>query len=327
MHLGYVATPHDALFKRVFSQPHHAAGELQHVLPAAVTELIDWKTLQLVSGSVVDPQHRDRHADLLYSVKAAGRKVLLYVLFEHKSGPDALTPFQLLVYMVRIWERCLAKKPRPKKLPPIVPVVVHHSDRAWSCGTNLRDLIDVPAGLHDALSSLLPSVPFLLDDLARESSDDLHARAMTEMAKLTLFCLKRARHSGDLLGELERWADALRAVWAARDGAAALDSVFLYISQVTDLPEDDVSHFVTVEIGPESEQLLKTTYDRLMEKGRVEGRVEGGAAILLKLLTERFGALPDDVVERARTASEEQLGLWAGSVLRAERLEDVFATD
>jgi hypothetical protein len=75
---------------------------------------------------------------------------------------------------------------------------------------------------------------------------------------------------------------------------------------------------------------LKTTYDRLVEKGRVEGRVEGraegGAAILLRLLTERFGALPADVSDRVRTASVEQLNLWAGAFLGAKTLEDVFAT-
>lgn len=38
-----------------------------------------------------------RHADLLYSVKVAGRDAFIYILFEHKSKPDPLTPFQVLV--------------------------------------------------------------------------------------------------------------------------------------------------------------------------------------------------------------------------------------
>ena len=119
-----MATPHDALFKRVFSQPRHAASELRYLLPPPVVAQIDWQTLALVSGSVVDPQHRDRHADLLYTVKVAGQRAFLYVLFEHKSRPETLTPFQLLVYEVRIWERFLAQNPRSKTLPMIVPGVV-----------------------------------------------------------------------------------------------------------------------------------------------------------------------------------------------------------
>jgi len=321
-----VPTPHDALFKRVFSQPRHAAGELRHLLPAEVVRQIDWQTLKLVPASVVDPQHRARHADLLYSVKIAGRDAFIYVLFEHKSKPDPLTPFQVLVYMVRIWEQFLRKKPRPRSLPLIVPVVVHHSDRGWTCGTDLRDLIDIPRGLHDTFGPLLPSFPFLLDDLAAHSSESLRERAVTEMAKLTLFCLKRARHSGNLLGELRLWIDTVKTLLAAEDGAAALQSVFLYISQVTDLPEEEVRGFLTVEVGPESEQLLKTTYDRLVEQGRAEGLAKGGAAILLRLLTERFGPLPPKVTERVRSASVEQLDLWAGNFVGAKKLEDVFAT-
>jgi len=325
-----VATPHDALFKRVFSQPRHAAGELRHLLPPAVVAQIDWQTLALVSGSVVDPQHRDRHADLLYSVKIAGQQAFLYVLFEHKSRPDAFTPFQLLVYEVRIWERFLAENPRSRKLPLIVPIVVHHSDRGWNCGTDLRELIQVPSDLQESLRPLVPSFPFLLDDLARESSERLRERAMTEMARLTLFCLKRARHSNELLGELRLWANTVRSLFAAPDGATALCDVLLYISKVTDLPENEVRQFLTVELGPGSEQLLKTTYDRLVERGRTEGRTEGRAegraAILLKQLETRFGVLPTDATERVYTASVDQLDLWAVAVLSAKSLEDVFVT-
>lgn len=67
-----------------------------------------------------------------------------------------------------------------------MPVVVHHSDRGWTCGTDLRDLIDIPHGLHDVLSPLLPNFPFILDDLAAHSSESLRERAMTEMGKLAL---------------------------------------------------------------------------------------------------------------------------------------------
>ncbi|MHC4854356.1 MAG: DUF4351 domain-containing protein, partial [Planctomycetota bacterium] len=62
--------------------------------------------------------------------------------------------------------------------------------------------------------------------------------------------------------------------------------------------------------------------DRLVEKGRAEG----GAAILLRQLTERFGALPADAEDRVRTASQEQLDLWAVAVLKAKTLEEIFAT-
>ena len=79
---------------------------------------------------------------------------------------------------------------------------------------------------------------------------------------------------------------------------------------------------MTVEIGPESEQLLKTTYDRLMERGRAEGRAE----ILIKMLEARFGTLPAAATERARRASVEELDLWGVAFVQARTLDDVFVT-
>lgn len=48
------SNPHDALFKRTFSQVEHAAGLLRAVLPAEVVPRIDWATLEQVPGSFVD---------------------------------------------------------------------------------------------------------------------------------------------------------------------------------------------------------------------------------------------------------------------------------
>jgi len=36
--------PHDALFKRVFAVPEHAASELRAVLPTDVAQRVDWST-------------------------------------------------------------------------------------------------------------------------------------------------------------------------------------------------------------------------------------------------------------------------------------------
>jgi hypothetical protein len=67
-----------------------------------------------------------------------------------------------------------------------------------------------------------------------------------------------------------------------------------------------------------------STADRLIAQGRVEGRVEGQANSLLRLLEARFGALPDDVRGRVRSAAIEDLDRWTVRVLDAKSLADVF---
>jgi predicted transposase YdaD len=41
-------SPHDALFKKVFSNASHAADALRTALPAQVAKHIDWQSLALV---------------------------------------------------------------------------------------------------------------------------------------------------------------------------------------------------------------------------------------------------------------------------------------
>ncbi len=99
-----MSSPHDALFKYVFSQPEHAASELRAVLPAELSMRIDWSSLELQPTSFVDERLSGRQADVLFMLRCQGRKTYLYVLLEHQSTPDALMAFRLLRYLVRIWE-------------------------------------------------------------------------------------------------------------------------------------------------------------------------------------------------------------------------------
>ena len=92
-------TPHDALFKAAFSIQDNAAAELRHVLGPELAALFDLKTLTLCSGSYVSEALRARHADLLFTVRAANRDVFLYVFYEHKSAPEPWLGLWLLGFI------------------------------------------------------------------------------------------------------------------------------------------------------------------------------------------------------------------------------------
>jgi hypothetical protein len=57
---------------------------------------------------------------------------------------------------------------------------------------------------------------------------------------------------------------------------------------------------------------------------RAEGRAEGAARLLVRLLTRRFGAVPDGVRTRIDAAPVEQLEAWSDRILDATTLDDVF---
>ena len=140
---------------------------------------------------------------------------------------------------------------------------------------------------------------------------------MADLGRLALFCLKRARHSGDLLGELYQWVGALRTLIDAPTPLEAHAALFRYIMQVTDLPSSRLQEFLEQEVGSGTEKLMKTTAEQLQE--------EGMSRLLIRLLEKRFGSLSQDVIDRVRGSSVPELEGWADLVLTAETIEAVFA--
>jgi len=179
-------TPHDALVKKTFSQIEHAAGLFHVVLEPAIVARVDLSTLVLCDGSFVDQLLHSRHTDLLFSVNIAEQKVLIYVLFEHQSTVDALMPFRLLQYMVRIWERHHQDHPQDKRLPPIVPVVLHHSRSGWSGSTTFEGLLAVDEATLEALGEHTVRMRFVLDDISKVTDEAIKGLPMTALGRVVL---------------------------------------------------------------------------------------------------------------------------------------------
>jgi predicted transposase/invertase (TIGR01784 family) len=60
------------------------------------------------------------------------------------------------------------------------------------------------------------------------------------------------------------------------------------------------------------------------EEGKAEGKAEAKAVILTRLLTLKFGELPDSVVRRITAGSEAELDRWLERLLSAAGLDDVL---
>jgi hypothetical protein len=320
---------HDAFFKAMFSQPEQAAGELQLVLPAKLAARIDFPALTLCPGSFVDEALSRQHTDLLFSAPLAGRDAFFYLLFEHKSAPEALTAFQLLRYMVRIWDDFLKTHPSAKRLPAIIPVVLHHGEGGWSCARSFQELLDVDEEVLAELGEHVPRFRFLLDDLGLESDETLRQRAMSALGRLSLWCLRNARTPEQIVEGMSQWMGLVREVRQAPNGMAALVTIWRYVLLVGDRfgPEDLVARLLAAA-GEDGKEEIVTAGEQLIERGRKEGLKEGlqqgQKKTLLRQLQARFGALPDSVLVRVKAAGSAELDLWADRILTAPTLEDVL---
>lgn len=327
-HLGGVATPHDALFKAIYSAPEDAAGLLRPLLPAALTAAIDWSSLRLAPGSFVDDALRHLHADLLFEVHLRGREAFLFLLAEHKSRGDRFTALHLLRYIARIWARWREHHPRARFLPHVVPLVVHHGRRRWRAPTAMAGLLD-PRGLDAAEFAALvrcePDFEFAVDDLVTADDQAIRSRGISGLAQLALVCMRSLRNADAeaALAILEQWLHAVARALAAEGGVDRIAVIWSYVLQVTDLPLDRLGP-ILARVGPEIESTLMSTADKLRAEGKNVGKAEGKADLILRLLTTRFGAIPPATRARVRAAAVSDLDRWADAILTAPTLEAVF---
>jgi predicted transposase YdaD len=317
-------TPHDALFKWTFGYPEHAAGELAAVLPAALSARIDWSELTVVSGSFVDEELGDRHADLLFQAPIDGRNTFLYVLFEHQSAPDRWMALRLLRYMVRIWDRHQQAHPEADRLPAIVPLVLYHGEAPWSSPQSLHDLFDLDDETRTMFGDALLGFRYLLDDLGRATDESLLSRPLSPRAQVTLWALKYGRRGMDALAQLRHWHDAIREL-LRHEGAWALVVHLRYTLLVNDdVTQSDLQDAIGA-LGPEANEAIMTVGQQLIEQGRIEGRVEGRvegraegiASVLARMLTRLGVPLTDDQLRRLRGQSPEVLEALAADLIEA----------
>jgi hypothetical protein len=317
---------HDAFFKEMLSRPEHAASLLRQILPATLVARIQFDSLAPCAGSYVDDALKERHSDLLFSVPIDGRPALIYILFEHQSTVDGLMSFRLLRYEVRIWERWLRDHPGALELPVILPVVLHHSVTGWTGSTAFQDLLDADEATLADVAPYVPNFQFVLEDLSHETDEHLRARAITALARLSLWCLRHAREPWELVDHFGAWAGLAREVRRAPNGMAALVLIMRYIFATNEPAEPEaLVQRLLAAVGEEGKEEIMTAADQLMERGRAQGLVQGRREVLLDQLRERFGALSDATVARVTAAGTTELQAWSKRVLTAPALSDVFA--
>jgi hypothetical protein len=312
------------VFRRIFGVPANAASQLRAVLPPDLAARLDLGRLTKVPASFVDEALKWRYSDLLFTAPLDGHDAYVYLLVEHQSSTDPLMAFRMLRYVTRIWDQHLRGHPNARRLPAVIPLVVHHGPSRWTSPAQLLDLIDLGPAAMRAMRAYLPRFEYLLDDLADIDGEQLRDRELTPPALITLLLLKTAPGNPRLPDELRPWKDQLRAVLDQPGGGEAFIALLTYIELVSEAPASEL-HDLAASLGPDAEEAYMTTAEMLRTEGRTKGRAEGRAEALVQVLTVKFGPLPESVPETVHRASGDQVQAWTARAVTAETLDQVFA--
>lgn len=323
---------HDTLFKRAFSVPEHASGELRSVLPESITAALDLSRLELVAGSFVDAEMAERHTDLLFRAPIAGSTKFgyIYFLLEHQSEPDAFMPLRVLEYMVRVWDAIRRSEPERTRLPPVVTIVVHNGARSWEAPRSMHELVELLEE-HPELAPFVPSFELLIDDLAAEDDEALSRRPLAPFPKVALWLLRDTRDVETFLAHLVAWGAELERL-ARESHQEDIDVVVRYILRVAGETPYEVVQQRIAQVAPAMEDPMATAAEQLVQKGiekgierGIEKGIEKGTrATLVRLLRARFGPLSTELEQRIEDADTDELDRALDQVLTARRAEDVF---
>jgi predicted transposase YdaD len=314
------ASPHDQFFKELMTQPGVAGTFLRERLPQAVVALFTDSEPRLESGSFVDPELRSQHSDLLFTVDLkSGRPALVYILFEHKSYPDAMVTFQLLRYVIAIWQRYLTDG-GSKPLPLIIPMVVYHGAEPWNVPMDFAALFEP----DEALAGIVPDFRYFLSDLGAQADHELSRYALLRSG---LMALKHAtRGSGivsiEAIVTAEIWHDLFCGV------------VIKYIFKAfRKIDRDEVVRLLTRIEEKAGSVMVSNIAQEWIEEGKALGLVQGEAKgvllgearLLTRQLTLRFGTLPAEMTARIKEADTDALETWSDRLLEARTLDEIFA--
>jgi predicted transposase/invertase (TIGR01784 family) len=338
--LPMAQTPHDLLFKQVFSRPREAASFLSAHLPADVSAAIDWSRLTPVKSSFEDVDGAQSHADLVFSAPLSGagpdgtsQDIQIAILFEHQSTPDTRMPLRLLGYIVRTMERQLASGLGARAVP-VIPVVLYHGAAPWPVPTRLSNWLGLSDAHRALLAPYLPDFEHVLEERRPPLPEAYRGTSQVRWVRLLL----DHRLHPDLETLLEAWGDIMRELEAGA-GDQFIHSILAYTFVYVYHQREDARGFVAAfdRLGANKlKEIAMNAADKLREEGRLQGLAEGEARgetkgmtqsardILLRLLSRRFGALPPEVTERIEAAERATLLGWTDAVLTAATLDEVF---
>ena len=291
--------PKDKLAKLFYRDERTVAEFLtQHVfgkiVPDEIAARIDLDGLQSAPTEHVDPKLRTvRHADLVWRAPFLDSWFYIVFLFEFQALPDWRMPVRILLETALVYDY-LSKSEggsRERKLPPVLPIVVHVGKQPWPWPMRLADL------LADEAKAFLP---FALGQEALLVSEEDAARGLVRV-ETPWEAMLRLRYPADE-GEYKEAAAALEGLPLSDAMREALLAWVRSDMIEAGAKEEDVAKVQRLEDlgGPVVDSWFAKRLRESGRKERAEGRREGRReaearaqrdqrATLVRLARRKFG--------------------------------------
>ena len=281
--------PHDRIFRHSMSLPRVAREFLEAWLPPKFLALVDWNTLAIQKVSGLDNSLKEHREDVVYRIMAAGRPVCFYLLIEHQSRPSYDMPLRCLEYTIPLWRKERAGKGSQKKLPLVIPVVVHPGPGKWPSARRLRDLIEIPEEIAVWAKKFVPDCGYLLAELAGHPMEKLASGSLGQAVMAALQAERRGKLG---YGQVRKIIATLFTGGDSPDVTFLSRQLWTYLLHHSELKNSEIEEIVATTIPTTRKRKFMSTAQRLKLEGRQEGRQEGEWIGKIELLEQMLGNQP-----------------------------------
>ena len=233
-------------------------------------------------------------------------------------------PLRMLHYVACFYQHLIKTKVTTpaQGLPPILPIVLYNGLERWSA---VEDSIEqIRPEPPQFLRAYQPHLRYYLIDEGRDTAEQLSAIDSPLSGLFQVEIASRDRAS------LQAAVDRLVRLIQTDPNKARLDRLItrwlkrhllrlgaqIDLSQINSLIEDNAMLAENRQHWAERER----------EEGRKEGQKAGVEGTLRKLITLKFGEIPESASKRLEQATDEQLDSWVEQILTANSLDDLFTT-
>ena len=287
---------------------------LRERLPAVVARRLVDEEPEALPTSFISDDLEERRPDRLYLTRTReGQPVLVYTLVEHKSSPDHWTGLQLLGYDVQIlqwWDKREGRdgNGRLRKLPALFSIVVYNGEEKWTVPLTLTGATE--GGDDEEIRPWLPELRYTLVDLGQADSGFLSRH---RVLRFGFKVLKYGARDGDVHEILKM---LIREALAEELDDEIVVLVRFVMMESNGLDKGVLREMLTEAVPKKAERLMS-----IAEQCVIEGRAE----MLLRLMSRRFGPIPDTYRQRVTDGRLEELDAWADALFDAKTLDEVLA--
>jgi len=311
-----LTNPHDKFFRQMFSKKEVAAEFLENYLPENLLNIIDTKSLEISKDSFVDSDYTEYFSDIVYNVKIKEENAYIYCLFEHKSYPQKDTAFQLLKYLVKLWE-LHRKQSTQKLLPVIIPILIYHGDKMYNIDKNFISIVNSRVNTE----KYIPDFEFLFYDFSIYTDQQI-------IGSIQLQITLKIMHSIYTKNNLEQNLDEIFKLIKKLSNSKSILEYFTiglkYILEIKNYDLEVIQNKID-KIIPERSDILMTTADRLREEGMKKGKEEEIIETITVLLGQKleFNEFPDNLKEKLNKADLDTLILIRNNLLQINSLKEL----